>query len=223
MSAGLNVEPLNADHRDAENINAENIKRYFGEKLETYGPTPRGADWNSEDAQQRRFAQLVKVLDPQQAFTVIDYGCGYGGLVDYLLEQGYRFQYTGYDLLEAMVIQAGEIHAQKPVACTFTSALDGLQPADYTLASGIFNIKFEATGEAWTKESLRTLHQMDRLSKRGFAFNMLTSYSDPEYMRPHLYYANPGFMFDYCKRHFSRNVALLHDYDLYDFTILVRK
>jgi hypothetical protein len=26
-----------------------------------------------------------------------------------------------------------------------------------------------------------------------------------------------------CKRRFSRNVALLHDYDLYEFTVLVRK
>ena len=31
------------------------------------------------------------------------------------------------------------------------------------------------------------------------------------------------FFFDFCKRNFSRNVALLHDYGLYDFTIIVRK
>jgi len=40
---------------------------------------------------------------------------------------------------------------------------------------------------------------------------------------PNLYYADPGFFFDYCKTHFAKNVALLHDYGLYDFTILVRK
>ncbi|MBM3138043.1 MAG: class I SAM-dependent methyltransferase, partial [Chloroflexi bacterium] len=30
-------------------------------------------------------------------------------------------------------------------------------------------------------------------------------------------------LFDYCKVNFSKNVALLHDYKLYDFTIIVRK
>jgi len=30
-------------------------------------------------------------------------------------------------------------------------------------------------------------------------------------------------LFDYCKRTYSRDVALLHDYGLYEFTILVRK
>jgi hypothetical protein len=30
-------------------------------------------------------------------------------------------------------------------------------------------------------------------------------------------------LFDLCKRRYSRNVALLHDYEIYEFTILVRK
>ncbi|MBC7939785.1 MAG: class I SAM-dependent methyltransferase, partial [Chitinophagaceae bacterium] len=37
------------------------------------------------------------------------------------------------------------------------------------------------------------------------------------------YYPDPLDLFDVCKRRFSRNVALLHDYGLYAFTILVRK
>ena len=52
---------------------------------------------------------------------------------------------------------------------------------------------------------------------------MLTKYSDKEYMRDNLYYADPLFIFDYCKRNFSKQVALLHDYGLYEFTILVKK
>ena len=51
---------------------------------------------------------------------------------------------------------------------------------------------------------------------------MLTSYSDPDRMRPDLYYGDPCRLFDHCKRRYSRHVALLHDYGLYEFTILVR-
>ncbi len=67
------------------------------------------------------------------------------------------------------------------------------------------------------------LHKMNRLSARGFSVNFLTKYSDADHMRPHLYYADPCYLFDYCKRNFSRNVALLHDYEVYDFTLIVRK
>ena len=67
------------------------------------------------------------------------------------------------------------------------------------------------------------LRKMDDHATQGMAFNMLTKYSDADKMRADLYYADPLFLFDYCKRNFSKNVALLHDYRLYDFTILVRK
>ncbi|MNE88029.1 hypothetical protein D3C80_1852890 [compost metagenome] len=64
---------------------------------------------------------------------------------------------------------------------------------------------------------------MNACSRKGFSFNCLTSYSDLEYMRDYLYYGDPCFYFDYCKRAFSGQVALLHDYGLYEFTLLVRK
>ena len=48
-------------------------------------------------------------------------------------------------------------------------------------------------------------------------------YADAERKRPDLYYADPLALFDHCKRRYSREVALLHDYGLYEFTMIVRK
>jgi hypothetical protein len=62
---------------------------------------------------------------------------------------------------------------------------------------------------------------MASLSRRGFSFNMLTAYSDEDKKRPDLYYASPAGFFEYCRR-YSKRVALLHDYPLYEFTIIVR-
>ena len=94
---------------------------------------------------------------------------------------------------------------------------------DYTIACAIFNYKLTIDNPAWTKHVIQTLSTINRISEKGFSFNMLTSYSDKELMRDDLYYADPLFFFDYCKKNFSKNVALLHDYKLYDFTIIVRK
>ena len=98
-----------------------------------------------------------------------------------------------------------------------------MKQSDYTLASGIFNIRFRATNEDWLKYILETITVMNERSLKGFSFNMLTTYSDRDYMKEELYYGDPCLFFDHCKRNFSKNVALLHDYDQYDFTILVRK
>lgn len=201
---------------------AEGVKRYFRDKLDAHGATPRGADWNSSQSQQVRFDQLLKLCDPSAPFSLIDYGCGYGGLYDYMTARGYPFHYVGYDLLGSAVAQARDIHAGRP-HCTFVADEALLEPSDYVVASGIFNQRLDTRDDDWTQYVLDTLEAMNRLARRGLAFNMLTKYSDAEHMRPDLYYPDPCQIFDFCKRRFSRNVALLHDYELYDFTILVRK
>lgn len=195
---------------------------YYTEKVRTFGTAPKGVDWNSLSSQELRFEQLLKVCNFDQPLTLNDYGCGYGYLFEYLARQGYSFQYTGFDLSPEMVNKAQEKYGDRPNA-RFICGTEFETVADYTVASGVLNVKLENDTVAWQAYTLATLHQLDALSQRGFAFNVLTSYSDREYMRADLYYADPCFYFDYCKRNFSRNIALLHDYDLYEFTILVRK
>jgi hypothetical protein len=74
----------------------------------------------------------------------------------------------------------------------------------------------------WRAYVLSTIHELNRRATKGFSFNILTSYSDAEFMQRHLFYADPTWLFDYCKQQFSRWVALLHDYPLYEFTVIVR-
>jgi len=199
------------------------VDNYYTGKVKTHGTTHWGVDWNSTESQYVRFAQLLKLhSDFSQKFSINDYGCGYGALVDYLLQQGGTFTYSGYDISTSMIDAARERYDQLGFV-SLTSKDTDLLAVDYTVSSGIFNVRFEIPDEAWERYLLDTLHKMWRISEKGIAFNCLTSYSDPEYMKTNLYYANPCFLFDYCKKHFSRQVALLHDYGLYEFTILVRR
>jgi hypothetical protein len=61
-----------------------------------------------------------------------------------------------------------------------------------------------------------------RVGKRGFAFNALSLASDPQRRRDDLFYADPSETLAHCLMRFGRNVALLHDYGLYEFTVIVR-
>jgi len=197
------------------------VRRYYSGKIVEHGPTARGVDWNDEASQELRFEQLLKLLDSSSPFTVNDYGCGYGALARYLEGRGYSFRYTGFDISEEMLQRA--LAFLSGTGCRFVNRADELEPADYTIASGVFNVRLNVADEPWEAHVLETLHRFDELSRRGFAFNMLTSYSDPERMRPDLYYADPRAIFYHCKQSYSRWVSLLHDYGLYEFTILVRK
>lgn len=197
------------------------VEQFFSQKVTAQGPVPQGADYNSAAAQEVRFQQFCRLLPPGTPFSLNDYGCGYGALAHYLRQRGDDFRYRGFDISSPMIAHAREL---TPAGADWTFAADpaGLTPADYTIACGIFNLKFAAAAETWTAYILETLGTIARLSTRGFGFNMLTKYSDADRMRPDLYYGDPLFFFDYCHTHFARSTALLHDYGLFDFTILVR-
>ncbi len=199
----------------------EEVARYYSDRLAEHGSTAQGVDWNSPDSQETRFAQLAKLLPAGAPYSITDVGCGYGALVDYLDGLGHRFSYQGYDVAPAMVEAAREHHRDRSDAA-FTAVDAELKPTDYAVASGIFNVKLDVDDQSWERYVHDTLDRLRELGSRGFAFNMLTSYSDAHLMRDDLYYADPTAMFDRCKRRYARNVALLHDYRLWEFTILVR-
>jgi SAM-dependent methyltransferase len=200
----------------------ETVTRYYSEKLRVHGATPRGVDWNSAESQVLRFATLLHLVDTDDEVSLNDYGCGYGALVDYLVTMDRPFSYCGFDISVAMIEAARARHADN-ARCVFTCEAQQLPAADYTVASGIFNVKLRHSDDEWRDYVWQTIDHLNALSQRGFAFNMLSTYSAPDKRRDDLHYADPLEMFDRCKRHLSPRVSLLHDYRLYEFTMIVRK
>ncbi len=198
------------------------VAEYYSAKLAEHGRTPRGVDWNGEESQRLRFSQLTKVINETSGFSLNDIGCGYGALYDYLQERYCDFIYRGCDVSFDMIRAAGERWADSS-GVFFAVAAEPANFADYGIASGIFNVRLGYSDAEWLEYMTEIIGIMDKTSRRGFAFNCLTSYSDADKKKDYLYYADPCAMFDFCKKHYSRQVALLHDYGLYEFTILVRK
>ena len=195
---------------------------YFEACLAEHGPVPRGVDWNSARAQEVRFEQLLRILDDDEPVSITDYGCGYGALWGYLKRLNRPVVYQGYDLSPRMIDEARRLNGIGRDRA-FTHRPEKLVQTDFVVASGVFNVRGEIDRARWERHVLAELAELDRLCLRGFAFNALTRYADEERMEERLYYADPGQYLDYCVRRFSRHVAVLQDYGLYDFTVLVRK
>ena len=198
------------------------VAEYYTTKLAEHGETPRGVDWNGEESQTLRFEQLCKIVATSNRFSLNDLGCGYGALYGFLASKYEEFSYSGVDVSESMIRAAEQRYKDKPQT-RFVLSSEPDQIADYSVASGIFNVRLNRSEYEWRTYLEATLDILDRTGRFGFAFNCLTSYSDEDKMRDYLYYADPCVLFDLCKCRYSRNVALLHDYGLYEFTILVRK
>jgi SAM-dependent methyltransferase len=198
------------------------VSAYYSEKLAQHGDTPQGVDWNGEISQSLRFEQLTKIISKADKFSIADIGCGYGALLDFLNSKFRDFSYLGIDISPSMIRKANCRYTSESKS-RFIVANESDTQVDYTIASGVFNVRLEQTHEAWYEYIIQTLDSINSASREGFSFNCLTSYSDPDKKRDYLYYADPCKLFDLCKKKYSKQVALLHDYGLYEFTILVRK
>ncbi len=198
------------------------VAKYYSAKLAQHGETPSGVDWNDKESQVLRFEQLSKLINSKGSFSVNDLGCGYGSFYDYLSSKHESFAYAGIDVSGDMIRAAKQRYIDKQnTRFIMSSKPDNV--ADYSVASGIFNVRLGRSDEEWRAYFEATLDVLDCNSRLGFSFNCLTSYSDAHKMRSDLYYADPCVLFDICKKRYSRSVALLHDYGLYEFTILVKK
>lgn len=195
------------------------VASYYTARLREHGPTPAGVDWNGEASQVNRFAQLTRVIT-REPFSLLDVGCGYGAYAGFLQERFAAFDYVGMDISAEMLDAA---RARLGEAATLVSDWASAPVCDYAVASGIFNVRFDTPDHTWLAYILETVAHIDAHARLGWAANFLTKYSDAGRMRSHLYYADPALLFDWAKRNASRQVALLHDYGLYEFTLIVRK
>ncbi|MGE3173359.1 MAG: methyltransferase [Planctomycetota bacterium] len=198
------------------------VAGYYTGKVEAHGAVPSGVDWNSLESQQLRFDQLLRVTEGDAEYSLLDWGCGYGALLDHLGGDARLRRYQGFDIAPAMVAAAERRSAGRATAA-FTTDAAALEPADYVVASGIFNVRLDVDVDRWRAYVLATLERMAALARRGLAFNMLTSFSDADRRRDDLFYGDPAWFFDHCKRRLMPRVALLHDYPLWEFTVLARR
>jgi SAM-dependent methyltransferase len=198
----------------------DRIAEFYSKKLRQHGARPAGVSWSSLQAQELRFTQLLRLVGSDTTGAVNDYGCGYGALVTRLRRDGYVGDYVGYDVSRDMVRVAADLHQDLP-RCRFTSNESDVPRADYTLASGIFHIRLDFPVEAWERHVRETMEHLAEISVKGFAFNLLSAAGDNAQSEG-LFYADPARWLTICLRRFPRRVALLHDYALGEFTVMVR-
>jgi cyclopropane fatty-acyl-phospholipid synthase-like methyltransferase len=194
------------------------VEALYTANLAEHGTSSASVGWPDAEAQRLRFDKLAYVIDVATPITVNDWGCGYGAMFRYLDERFSLAGYTGYDI-SAEMLDAARTFVADPRA-TWVQGSEVTETADYSFVSGTFNVRMEAGDAAWQRYIEETLRRLAQRSRRGFAFNLLTTYVD--WRKDDLFYADPAHFFTFCRENISRYVTLLHDYPLYEWTIAVR-
>lgn len=198
------------------------IRDLYAGNLAEHGLSSKSVGWKDDWSHLLRFERLSRIIDPDAGgYSVNDWGCGYGAMFSYLdaLPGPKLREYIGYDISQQMIAAAS---AQcDPARSRFILGPEVTEEADYSFVSGTFNVKLQASDEEWDAYVKRQLTVIYGNSRKGLAFNLLTSYVD--WKAGNLFYADPTQFFDFCQRHLSRHVTLVHDYALFEWTMLVSR
>lgn len=201
----------------------DEVEQYYSKKILAHGATPLGVDWSCLPTQEMRFVQLLKLCEFDVPISINDIGCGYGALLAFLRKR-YRnktVDYLGVDISAAMIAHAKK-RWKNCANAAFVQAVSGYRTADYSLASGVFNVKLSHTAAAWERMIEQTLRGMHAKSRLGFAANFLAPTPDGAPPVPELYRAPPAMWRNFCESAFDVNVEVIANYGMREYTLLAR-
>ena len=92
--------------------------------------------------------------------------------------------------------------------------------ADYSIASGVFNVRLDHSAQLWTAHIRIMLTDLHRSSRKGFAVNFMLPAAVTGV--PELYGSLPDPWVAYCETVLGRPVELVQGYGLPEYTLLVR-
>jgi len=211
-------DPLPAELAEAY----RQVAQYYTQKIRRYGPTPLGVDWSCVPTQALRFRKLFNLCDFDGPFSLNDLGCGYGAVLDYLAlyHPQTSVDYLGIDLSATMVRRARKCHAGDLIR--FRQGAESPRIADYSIASGIFNVMLDQPVAVWEHLVETTLSHLNSTSRKGFAVNFVHEPVPGRTARPGLYCTRPGRWAEFCEQRLESEVFLIDDYGMSEFTLLVK-
>ena len=200
----------------------EILKKHYEPRIEKYTETSKVLDWESTDAQFKRFTAMIDNIK-LQGKSILDIGCGCGDLYGLLKELDTDIDYTGVDILEKMVERAAReysgarfVHADIFSPGFKAVPVLGREGFDITFTSGIFNLN-AGNNEKFLKAAVPVIAG---LSAEAFVFNLLDPAS-PDRDDSYFYYEPEAAI--RLSEPFSSEIQLVKGYLSNDYTLICRK
>lgn len=201
---------------------SEALRQHYSEKFSAHGPSSEGVDWGSDKSKiSLRYDKMLHVVSSTYVnkHSLLDVGCGYGGLLSYAMGKNIDLDYTGIDVAENMIEWARKNFPQNEFVLGDVLDIDFEKKYDYVVCNGILTQKLETPGLTMDAFAHKLIRRMYELCNEGIVFNVMTT--KVNYFSNNLYYRNPAELLAWCISEISSHIKLDHSYPLYEYTIYV--
>lgn len=190
----------------------------YKRKFREFGVDPKSLLWKSRGAAHQRFRQFWAEID----FTgksVLDIGCGFGEMGNFLTKRYKNVNYTGIDITPEFIKNGQKLYPQLDLKIADFNGLTDSEKFGVVLASGVLNSNLPDNMEYRQK----AIAKMFSLASDCLAFNMLGGHPAPENKKEsNIWYSDSLDILEYCMS-LTRRVILRANYHPRDFTIFMYK
>jgi 2-polyprenyl-3-methyl-5-hydroxy-6-metoxy-1,4-benzoquinol methylase len=210
------------------------LHQHYAKTFGQYGATAKGVDWGDENELLVRYDKILGVLRKDFAElpaepSLLDVGCGWGGLLRRARNLDLALRYTGIDVVEAMVEHGRREFTGAEFIHGDVFALDETGQYDFVVCNAILTQKLSVTIPEMEAYLRKLVRKMFSLCRHGISFNAMSTRVN--YMVDNLYYQNPADLMAWLLAEISPRVVVDHGYSslasgkgkYYDFTVYVYK
>jgi len=190
----------------------EQVAAVFQEEFKKYGYSLESVMWNkgTQDAHFMAKFDIANIAGSR----ILDVGCGFGHMLDYLQAWDIKAHYTGIDICPEFIDIARQRHPEADFRLLNILEADIKEKWDWVFLVGAFN--YTTNRRLWWEYVKKMITRMYDLCAQGVAVDFLSSYVD--FQKEHSFHAQPEKVFSFAKT-ITRRVTLRHDYMPYDYTV----
>lgn len=198
----------------------ENAITIYNDSAKKFGAhTLEAVHLGDEQKALYRYHLICRCITKESSTSILDIGCGNGGLFKYLNYSGFRGSYIGYDINETLINAAKEIYPNHSDCFSVVDILnDNINTTfDYVVLSGLFNNNYGQDFQ-WI---CSFIEKMYALANKKVIFNAISTYTN--FKQDSMFYINPFEISDFIIQNLSREIIVEHGQLPYNFQISITK
>jgi len=196
-------------------------EKYFRYLYTEFAGTPKAVSSESLEHKKLRFAQISRIFEGNDKFSIHDIGMGLAAYLDYMNENfpDLNYEYSGTEILPEYV---DNVMSRFPKNRFYLRDVAEIQPEekyDYVVMSGVFHQRRETSIRDWEAFSQKLISNAFKMSKIAVGFNFISPFVD--FYQTEVYYCNLMKLIHFINDDLSRFFVINHNYALFEFTVFV--